>query len=88
MTVEGDSMEPTLCDGYTVLVDMTRKAPTPWYLRPGLWNVACRQATSACTKQRLACRSRLSDNKHYPEYERTADEINIIGRIRWFAREI
>ena len=30
----------------------------------------------------------ISDNKHYPEYERTADEIRIIGRIRWFAREI
>jgi phage repressor protein C with HTH and peptisase S24 domain len=29
-----------------------------------------------------------SDNKHYPEYERTADEIHIVGRIRWFAREI
>ena len=30
----------------------------------------------------------ISDNKHYPEYERTADEIHIVGRIRWFAREI
>ena len=30
----------------------------------------------------------ISDNKHYHEYERTADEIHIVGRIRWFAREI
>jgi phage repressor protein C with HTH and peptisase S24 domain len=30
----------------------------------------------------------ISDNKQYPEYERPADEINITGRIRWFAREI
>jgi len=30
----------------------------------------------------------ISDNKHYPEYERTADEIHIVGRIRWFAREL
>ena len=30
----------------------------------------------------------ISDNKLYPEYERTAVEIRIIGRIRWFAREI
>jgi phage repressor protein C with HTH and peptisase S24 domain len=30
----------------------------------------------------------ISDNKLYPEYERTAEEIRIIGRIRWFAREI
>ncbi|EPX85465.1 hypothetical protein ruthe_01725 [Rubellimicrobium thermophilum DSM 16684] len=25
----------------------------------------------------------ISDNKHYPEYERTANEIHIVGRIRW-----
>ncbi len=30
----------------------------------------------------------ISDNKHYPEYERTAGEVHIIGRIRCFAREI
>jgi hypothetical protein len=30
----------------------------------------------------------ISDKKHYPEYERTAGEVHIIGRIRWFAREI
>ena len=30
----------------------------------------------------------ISDNTFYSPYERTADEINIIGRIRWFAREI
>jgi len=30
----------------------------------------------------------ISDNTLYPAYERTADEIRVIGRIRWFAREI
>jgi hypothetical protein len=30
----------------------------------------------------------ISDNKLYPEYGPTAVEIRIIGRIRWFAREI
>ncbi|MGE8141443.1 hypothetical protein ACQKOE_05660 [Novosphingobium sp. NPDC080210] len=30
----------------------------------------------------------LSDNKTYSAYERTADEVNIVGRVRWFAREI
>ena len=30
----------------------------------------------------------ISDNPRYPAYERTADEIRIIGSIRWFAREI
>jgi phage repressor protein C with HTH and peptisase S24 domain len=30
----------------------------------------------------------ISDNKTYSAYQRTADEVNIIGRVRWFAREI
>ena len=30
----------------------------------------------------------ISDNTFYSPYERTADEINIVGRIRWFAREL
>ena len=30
----------------------------------------------------------ISDNGVYSPYERSADEISIIGRICWFAREI
>jgi hypothetical protein len=30
----------------------------------------------------------ISDNTRYPDYERRADEIQILGRICWFAREI
>ena len=30
----------------------------------------------------------ISDNTFYSPYERTADEIHIIGRVRWFAREL
>lgn len=30
----------------------------------------------------------ISDNKHYSPYEGVAGEINIIGRVRWFAREV
>ncbi|MFN4130042.1 MAG: hypothetical protein ACK4GC_09535 [Paracoccaceae bacterium] len=28
----------------------------------------------------------ISNNKLYPEHERTAEDIRVIGRIRWFAR--
>ena len=28
----------------------------------------------------------ISDNKTYSFYERAADEVNIVGRVRWFAR--
>ena len=30
----------------------------------------------------------ISDNPLYAPYEGTAEEVNIIGQIRWFAREI
>ena len=30
----------------------------------------------------------VSDNPLYRAYERIADEIGAVGRIRWFAREI
>ena len=30
----------------------------------------------------------ISDNPLYAPYEGTAEEVNIIGRIRWYAREI
>ncbi|RBO54189.1 transcriptional regulator [Rhodovulum sp. BSW8] len=89
MHVEGDSMAPTLLDGDTVLVDMTRRAPNPpgiFVLDDGMGLVAKRLehiANSDPPTVRV-----ISDNKHYPEYERTADEIHIVGRIRWFAREI
>lgn len=29
-----------------------------------------------------------SDNQHYSPYEGITEKINIVGRIRWFAREM
>ncbi len=89
MKVEGDSMEPTLMNGDTVLVDMARPLPNPpgiFVLDDGLGLVA-KRLQHVPNSDPPAVRV-ISDNKHYPEYERTAEEINIIGRIRWFAREI
>lgn len=89
MTVEGDSMEPTLHDGDTVLVDMTRRAPNPsgiFVLDDGMGLVA-KRLQHVPNSDPPAVRV-ISDNRHYPEYERTADEVHIVGRIRWFAREI
>lgn len=89
MTVEGDSMEPTLLNGDTVLVDMTKRAPNPpgiFVLDDGMGLVA-KRLQHVPNSDPPAVRV-ISDNKHYPAYERTAEEINIIGRIRWFAREV
>ena len=89
MNVDGDSMAPTLEDGDTVLVDLTRRLPTPagiFVLNDGLGLVAKRLEHfpgSDPPAVRIT-----SDNRVYSPYERTADEINVVGRIRWFAREV
>ncbi|MDM7947086.1 MAG: LexA family transcriptional regulator [Oceanibaculum nanhaiense] len=89
MHVEGDSMMPTLNSGDVVLVDLSRKSPTPpgiFVLFDGMGLVAKRLENipnNDPPKVRV-----ISDNTFYSPYERTADEVSIIGRIRWFAREI
>ena len=89
MHVRGDSMAPTLSDGDTVLVDMLQLSPIPagiFVLDDGLGLVA-KRLEHIPNSDPPAVRV-ISDNKHYPEYERSAEEIHIVGRIRWFAREI
>jgi phage repressor protein C with HTH and peptisase S24 domain len=89
MHVEGDSMLPTLHHGDIVLVDLARRAPTPpgiFVLHDGMGLVAKRLDHIPNTdppRVRI-----ISDNPLYSPYEGTAEEVNIIGRIRWFAREI
>jgi phage repressor protein C with HTH and peptisase S24 domain len=89
MQVQGDSMEPTLRDGDMVLVDMGRRSPNPpgiFVLDDGIGLVA-KRLDHIANSDPPAVRV-ISDNRHYPEYERTAEEIHIVGRIRWFAREL
>lgn len=89
MHVEGDSMMPTLRDGDIILVDTARRAPTPpgiFVLHDGMGLVAKRLEhipNSEPPKIRI-----VSDNPQYSPYEATIDEVNIVGRIRWFAREM
>ena len=87
--VEGDSMRPTLEDGVTVLVDMNQKSPMPpgiFVLHDGMGLVA-KRLEHIPNSDPPALRV-ISDNGLYSPYERTADEINIVGRIRWFGREM
>jgi len=89
MHVQGDSMAPTLLDGDAVLVDMTRRAPNPpgiFVLDDGLGLVA-KRLEHIPSSDPPAVRV-ISDNGFYSPYERSAGEIHIVGRIRWFAREI
>lgn len=89
MQIEGDSMMPTLHDGDVVLVDTGRRSPTP----PGIFVLHDGLAFGAKRLELIPNSDRpririISDNPRYAPHEGTADEVNIIGRVRWVAREI
>lgn len=87
--VEGDGMRLALEDGDTVLVDMNQKSPMPpgiFVLHDGMGLVAKRLEHIPNSDPPAV--QVISDNALYSAYERTSDEINIVGRIRWFGREI
>lgn len=85
--VRGDSMEPTLCHNDIVLVDTTKKTPSPpgvFILFDGHGLMAKRLEYAGEDKVMRI----ISDNPQYSTYERSADETFIIGRVVWFAREV
>jgi transcriptional regulator with XRE-family HTH domain len=85
--VQGDSMEPTLVDGDMVLVDTGRNKPSP----PGIFTlfdgddllVKRLENISGGKKTSVA-----SDNLKYHSYNMDSKDINIVGRIVWFARRL
>ncbi len=82
-------MHPTLQDGDTVLVDLSRRSPVPpgiFVLHDGIGLVA-KRLEHIPNSDPPAMRV-ISDNPIYGPYERTADEIHIVGRIRWFAGDL
>ncbi|WP_412507298.1 XRE family transcriptional regulator [Roseovarius sp. SYSU LYC5161] len=89
MGVQGDSMTPTLNEGDVVLVDMNRRSPIPsgvFVLHDGMGLVAKRlEHVPMSDPPRVRI---ISDNHQYSPYECTAEEVNIIGRVRWYGREM
>jgi len=87
LTISGDSMNPTLAHNDMVLIDTSKKHPSPpsiFVLFDGFGLVAKRcEYIETTGKIRLS-----SDNPSYAAYERGADEVVIVGRVVWFAREI
>lgn len=85
--VSGDSMAPTLHDNDVILVDVGRRVPHPpgiFVLFDGLGLVVKRLETAGGGGVIRI----LSDNAQYSAYERSIEEVNIIGRVVWFAREL
>lgn len=87
LSVRGDSMEPTLLARDVIMIDTQQRAPTPagiFVLDDGLGLVAKRLEHIPNSDPPVA--RIISDNERYETYERTADEIHIVGRVVWFSR--
>jgi hypothetical protein len=82
-------MMPTLHSGDVVLKDLVRRSPTPpgiIVLSDGLGLVAKRLENIPNNDPAMV--RIIFDNTFYSPYECMADGVNIIERIRWFAREL
>ena len=85
--INGDSMEPTLQHNDIVLVDTSRRVPSP----PGVFvlfdgmGITGKRLESVGDQKMVRI---ISDNPQYSTYERSIEDTFIIGRVVWFAREI
>jgi phage repressor protein C with HTH and peptisase S24 domain len=87
--VHDDTMTPTLCPQDMVLVDITKKHPSPsgvFVLFDGFGLIIKRLELLSHTNPPMI--RLISDNPQYPAYEISASHAQIIGRMVWFAREI
>lgn len=89
LSVRGDDMQPTLHQGDLVLIDMSKKTPTPpglFVIYDGMGFVVRRlEYISQSVPPRLSI---ISDNPSYRTYERGLSETHIIGRVVWFSRTL
>lgn len=87
--IRGDSMSPTLLPGDRVMVDTGDRNPSP----PGvfaMWDgfgVVSKRIEIIPNTEPVTIKIN-SDNPNHDGYERSIDEISVIGRIVWVARRI
>ena len=89
ITVDGDSMEPTLRQGDTVLVDFGQTRPQR---KDGIYVIRTDGALQVKRLQVEVAAGRLSilsDNKQYePQHGVRPDDITVVGRVIWLGRQI
>ena len=91
ITVDGDSMEPTLRQGDNVLVDLSQNRPGRkdgiYVLRTDGGFLQVKRLVVHPTTGRVTI---ISDNKeHYPTFtDLPAEGIAVIGRVIWLGRQI
>ncbi|MFC4294741.1 helix-turn-helix transcriptional regulator [Novosphingobium tardum] len=77
--VEGDSMDPTLRDGDEILVDRA-----PRTLHSGVHVIRLDDVLLVKRVERAGEQVRLiSDNRAYPDAERSLHDVEIVGRVVW-----
>jgi phage repressor protein C with HTH and peptisase S24 domain len=87
MSVQGESMSPTIMDGDLVMMDVGRRLVHDG----GIYAIGLGDAISIKRLELLVGgRVRvISDNRQeYPPYEVDQAELRILGRIIWYAREL
>lgn len=87
--IRGDGMKPALIPGDAVLIDITRKHPSP----PGIFVLFDGFTLIAKRLEMLPNVSPptmrvISDNAQYATYECPIGELHIVGRVIWFARAL
>ena len=87
ITISGDSMEPLLSSGDRILIDSSQKVPVPpgiFVIWDGMGLVAKRvEHVPNSDPPKIVIHS---VNPDYQTYERTAEEVNIVGRVIWAAK--
>lgn len=86
--LEGNSMEPTLCEGDMVMLDIgrNRSIKAGFIYALGIGGTIVFKRLEPLDDHRIRI---ISDRKTaYPPYECKIDDIHILGRAIWFARRI
>jgi len=88
ISVDGDSMDPTLCDGDDIMVDHSAAETA---IRDGIYVL---RMDDVLLVKRLAVGpsgkiSIRSDNRQYPDWDDVnVADVNIIGRVVWTGRRL
>jgi phage repressor protein C with HTH and peptisase S24 domain len=87
ITIDGDSMEPLLSSGDRIMIDTSRRVPAPpgiFVIWDGMGIVAKRVEHVPHSDPTKVIIKSL--NPEYQTYERSVEEVNIIGRVVWASK--
>lgn len=89
ITIDGDSMEPLLASGDRVMIDTSQRVPVPpgiFVIWDGMGLVAKRIEHAPNSDPPLVLIK--SVNPEYQTYERSAEEVHVVGRVIWTSRRL